>query len=133
MKHKLYNKLGQEVGEYDGSSRVYFTTRDLRKGEIFVRKHWFGGKYIDSPIAIDTFILEKLLQGGCRRVDILISGLKEHSFIVSYAPKWIKENSKSINFDRYNKQGKNITHFGNQLVFDIKEGLVGGPSQKTLD
>lgn len=131
MKHKLYNKLSQEVGEYDDVSKVYMSIRDSRKGEIFFKKHWFDNRYINTPIAIDVDILNKLIKGGCERIDILIIGVKEHSFIVSYQPKWIKDNGKLINYDLA-RQGRNVTHFNNQLVFGIEDGLIGGPEQQKL-
>ena len=98
MKHRFYNKIGQEVGEYDDGIRTYTSVRSLRKGEIFVRKHWFGGKFIDIPIAIDLTILNKLIEIGCKYINIIIIGLKEHSYIVSFVPKWVKENGIVINF-----------------------------------
>ena len=132
MEHQLYNKLGQGVGKYDDQKKAYTSIRDSKKGEIFIKKNWFDGKRLELPIAIDERILIELIQYGCMVIQILILGVKERSYLVSFKPEWIRENGVKISYDKYNRQGKNITHFGNQIVFDASKGVVGGASQKTL-
>ena len=131
MKHQLFNSMRQAVGEYDDISKVYWTQRNSKRGEIFIKKNWFGGRRLDLPIAIDRVILGRLLNVGCQTIQIMILGVKERSYVVSFSPKWILENSVDINYDK-TKQGRNITHFGNQIVFDASKGVIGGSEQKTL-
>lgn len=131
MEHPLHNQIGQIVGQYDDYTKTYHSIRDKSKGEIFLKKQWFEGKYLSLPIALDAPILQKLIQIGCKTIHILIMGVRERSYMVSFSPEWILENGVEINYDRYNKQGKNITHFSNQLVFDADKGV--GINQKTLN
>lgn len=126
MKHSFFNKLGQAVGEYDDVTKVYWTQRNSKRGEIFIKKNWFEGKRIELPIALDAPILNKLLQIGCRTVQVLIIGVKEHSYAVSFSPEWILENSVKINYD-----DSKMARWGNQLVFDASKGI--GINQKTLN
>lgn len=128
MEYPLYNKIGQAVGTYNEQTKIYTTIRSKLKGEIFVKKNWFDGKYVSTPIAIDSSILDNLIKRGCHRIDILIMGLKPRSFIVSFSPKWILENSVKINYD-----SSKMVRWGNQLVFDMEKGIVGGQEQKTLE
>ncbi len=129
MKHQLYNKMGQAVGEYDDCTKIYNSVRSKSKGEIFIKKNWFEGKRMELPIAIDVSILNKLIQMGCEAIHILIMGVRERSYVVSFNPKWILENGVEINYDK-TRQGKNITHFSNQIVWDADKGV--GVNQKTL-
>lgn len=131
MKHKLYNKLGQPVGEYDDVTKVYWTDRDAKKGELFLKKHWFGGVYFKTGTAIDVDILNKLVEHDCRYIHIRVFNLGKRPFIVTFTPEHINKMGKSIDYDRV-VQGKNITHFGTQIAFDIYKGIIGGPKQKTL-
>ena len=133
MKHQLYNKVGQAVGEYDDNTKTYTSLRSKLKGEIFIKKNWFDGKRIDLPIAIDEAILDRLIKFGCKTINILIIGVRERSYVVSFKPEWILHNSAKINYDKYNKQGKNITHFSDQVVFDASKGIIGGSKQKRLN
>jgi len=131
MKHQIYNKLGQIVGEYDDITKIYSTIRDKRKGEIFIKKNWFGGKYIKTPVAIDKAILDTLIKFGCKSIQILILGVSNQSYVVSFNPQWIKDNGRIINYDVI-KQGRNITHFGTQIVWEMDDGLIGGSKQTLL-
>ncbi len=128
MKHQLYNKIGQAVGEYDDSTKTYISSRDKSKGEIFIKKNWFEGKRLELPIAIDTPILQKLIQMGCKTIQVLIMGVKERSYMVSFSPEWILDNSININYD-----SSKMNKYGNQLVFDASKGVIGGIKQKALD
>lgn len=129
---KFYNPLYQEVGEYNKITKIFFTTRDKRKGEIFIKKHWFEGKFIVTPIAIDKRNLKTLLKMGCKYIDVLILGVKRQSYVVRFNPGWILSNGVTINYDLV-RQGRNITNFGTQVVFDLEGGVVGGNIQKTLN
>lgn len=124
MKHKLYNKIGQIIGEYDDINKIYVTIRDKRKGEIFFKKNWFNGKYINMPIAIDKGILNTLIKKGCKTIKILILGVKTYSYLISFIPEGILKEGIEINYDKI-KQGRNYTHFGSQIVFDGNKGIKG--------
>ena len=101
------------------------------KGEIFIKKNWFGGKYIKTPVAIDKAILDTLIKFGCKSIQILILGVSNQSYVVSFNPQWIKDNGRIINYDVI-KQGRNITHFGTQIVWEMDDGLIGGSKQTLL-
>lgn len=118
----LKNPLGQIVGDYDTSTKTYTSIRNLRKGEIFVKKQLFNGKFYKVPIAIGLDILKRLLKMGCKRINILVMGVKEHSYMVSFTPEKILSEGTKINYDVV-RQGKNITHFGNQIVFNLENGV----------
>lgn len=120
MKYPFTNSRGQVVGEFDYNNKVYTSRRSKLKGEIFCKKNWFDGKYIELPISIDKSILDKLIQMGCEQIVIIISGLKEEPYLISVTPHYIVSNGVTINYDKRDKQGKNYTGFGEQIVFEIK-------------
>jgi len=122
MKSEFRNLNGQVVGEFDSTTQIYTTIRDKRRGEIFIKKNWFGGKFMKTPIAIDKRILGKLLNKGCKTIRMIVMGLKTSSYVVLFDILWVLENSEKINYDII-KQGKNFTNFGSQLVFDLEKGL----------
>jgi len=132
MKRPISNTRGQNVGVYDDITGVYWTQRDAKKGEIFLRKHFFDGKYMEVPIAIDTAILTRLLSVGLKRIDIVIKGHRMYSYVVSFNPRDILSQGVKINYDKRNKDGQNYTGFGEQIVFDAKIGVENKPSQTKL-
>jgi len=133
MKHQLYNRLGQPVGTFDDVTKVYDSVRSKSKGEIFFKKNWFEGRFIKTPVAIDVAILDKLLKNGCRTIRLLVMGVKTRSYAVSFDINHIVEKGIKINYDRYNKQGKNITHFSNQVVFGLEDGSESEQKRLKLD
>lgn len=126
MKHPIHNTIRQIVGEYDDYTKTYHSVRDKSKGEIFIKKNWFEGKFISLPIAIDKAILDRLIKFKCQTIQILILGVKERSYVVSFSPKWILKNSVEIDYDK----SKMARRYGVQLVFDASKGV--GINQKTL-
>lgn len=127
MKHPFYNPLRQQVGEYDDVTKTFYTQRNALKGQIFLYKHWFNGKYFHLATAIDARNLKKLIEIGCSTIQVLISGIKSPSYTISFSPKWILENGELINYDK-SKQNR----MGSQIVFDTSKGNKGNASQRTL-
>ena len=119
------------MGEFDTVSRTYTSVRDKSKGEIFLKKQWFNGKFYQTPVAIDLTILHRLLKMRCERIDLLILHHKERAYMVSFTPEEILSKGTEINYDKITPEGKNITNYNIQIVFDLEQGKPF--EQDTLD
>jgi len=125
------NSLGQPVGEYDTIEQIYVSDRSAKKGELFFKKHWFGGKYMSQPIAIDKSILARLVAMGCERLLIRIIGVETLSYLVVFDVMRVWKDGVLICYDKI-RQGRNVTHFGTQIAFDVAWGARGGLEQRRL-
>jgi hypothetical protein len=103
MTTPIYNKRGQEVGQYNPASKIYFTIRDAKKSEIFMIPKYLG------RVAIDIDILKQLMRAGCEMIDMLILNYKPNAFHAKIKLIDFLNNSEEIHYD------KKIEHFGNKV------------------
>ena len=125
----IKNARGQYCGYVDKG--IYYTRRDKSKGEMFIKKNWFYGKYIHKPIAIDKWIVELMLKNNVTKsvITILNDGKTRN---VEFDLNKVKEDGKDICYDKRNAEGQNYTGFRKQIVFDVCDGKVLEPYQKKL-
>lgn len=117
---EILNGRNQVVGYYNQDDNTYHTQRDKSRGELFVKKTEFEGKFIPNGIAIDRDILRRLMAVGCKKINIVIKNDLSYSYSVSITPKEILEHGVKINFDKINSDGVG-TGFGEQYVFSLTE------------
>jgi len=102
------------VGRVIGNS--YITTRDARRGQIFLIKHNFDGKHMELPVAIQREILREIAKKGIKYVDVVISGIEAKSYITRTKVEDIINEGVLIKEDRGNS---NVTKWGWQYVWDV--------------
>jgi hypothetical protein len=130
MKFNIKNTRGQIVGYVQDN--IYFTQRDVKRGEIFIKKHFFNNVYMLTPIAIDTDILERLIKAKVSKSRIMIMNLFAHSFVVEFDNEDIMKRGVEINYDKRNVEGQNVTGFGSQIVFDMAWGTKVVPDKDKI-
>jgi len=111
-----YNTRGQQVGIYDTETKTYHTKRYAERGQIFLKKNMFNGKYKERAIAIDRSILKSLIAKNCEWIVFTIIGVEKWAYSVRIKPRDIILKGVIINFDKTNKYGVNYTGFGEQYV-----------------
>lgn len=133
MQYPITNTRGQGIGYVENNT--YFSERSVRKNQIFLRKQYFGKKFMKKATAIDKAIIDRLLKMGVKETIITICGLEEYSFDMKFSLEWIKKNGVVINYDKRGWRGENLTGWGIQIAFDIYDGLriTKHPEQKTLE
>ena len=125
----ITNARGQYCGYIDKG--VYYTKRDKSKGEVFIKKNWFYGKYIHKPTAIDKSILEMLIRNKIYKIVVnLIRDGKTRN--IEFESNRIMNEGMEICYDKRNVYGQNYTGYSKQVVFDICDGRVLEPCQKKL-
>jgi|TARA_Y100000310_G_scaffold264194_1_gene274765 hypothetical protein len=127
-KYQYKNSRGQDVGYVENNT--YFTMRNMKHGEIFMKKRVFNGKEINNPIAIDLDILEDLYEKEVKNIEVTITGVEKLSFVKRIPVEIVMLKGENILFDKRNKQGQNVTGFGKQVVFSYDWGVETG--QKRL-
>jgi len=132
MLRPIRNKRSQICGYIDIDKRAYFTTRRKEKDEIFLKKNWFDGKYIHTPIAIDKYILGVLKKNNIGEIIVTIIGIERLSYEITFSTDWVINNGVEINFDKKNKLGQCYTGFSSQIVFEADKSKVPDNFQKTL-
>lgn len=120
------NPKGQDVGWIEGDS--YCTKRDARKGQIYLRRHLFGGKWFTLPVGIQSCILTRLRASGVKYVNVLIIGIKNYSYWTRTEVEDIFKDGIEIKEDR---EDSNITKWGYQYIFDVYNKKLE-PKQTTL-
>lgn len=121
MKRYQYkNPRGQEVGYVENN--IYYTSRSVKRGEIFLRKRVFNGKEIDDAIAIDKPILNDLYTKGVEFIEVTIIGIEKLSFKKYVPVETVILKGEEIKFDKRNEYGQNVTGFGKQVVFSYGWG-----------
>ncbi len=118
--NEIKNSRGQIIGEV--IDRVYNTSRNKSKGEIFVFKQTFGNKFFETPVAIDKAILERLIRTNVKKTRMLIINLEKSSFVVEFDNETFLREGVEINYDKRNAYGQNYTSFGSQIVYDLRKG-----------
>ena len=130
MATNITNARGQIIGEViDG---VYNTSRDAKRGEVFIKKQTFGDKFFETPVAIDKSILERLLKTNVKKTRMLIINLEKSSFVVEFDNETFLREGAEINYDKRNALGQNYTMFGSQIVYDLNKGVRTYPGKEKL-
>lgn len=125
----ITNARGQYCGYVD--NKIYYTRRDKSKGEIFIKKNWFYGKYIHKPIAIDKSILNMLIRNKIQKIVVTLIG-DGKTRNIEFNSDDINKEGMEICYDKRNVYGQNFTGFSKQIVFDVCDGKVLEPYQKKL-
>ena len=120
------NPKGQDVGWIEG--KAYKTKRNARQGQIYLRKHLFGGKWFTLPVGIQKSILQRLCENGIGYVDVLIIGIKPYSYWTRTRVEDILKDGVRIKEDRADS---NITKWGHQYIWDVYDKRLV-KEQKTL-
>ena len=119
----VFNNRGEEVG-YIGfyENRLwYFTTRDMKRGQIFAKKTMFSGKEIRNGVAIDSAILKKLFANNIKGIIYLIKNFESRSFYGKIDLFKFMEVSEEICYDKFDSRGRNITKYGHQRIIGMNE------------
>lgn len=113
------------MGYYDVFDATYETSRDARKGEVFLKmSHLIDGKLVNKPlgVAIDAEIMRNLMARQCKKVVINHTDIKGKNTIYWTTPFDILTKGVKINYDDKEKGKQN--RFGEQYLFSLTEDCV---------
>ena len=110
------NPKGQDVGHISGES--YITSRDARKGQIYLLKHYFNGKYIELPIGIQRSILDRLRDSKViKYIDVIILGIEERSYMTRTLIEDIYKEGVLVKEDK--GRSGDMVLWGYQYIWDV--------------
>ena len=133
MKHSYYNSRGQLIGEVDDVEKIYYTARNAKHGQIFLRKSVFNGVRKENAIAIDKEIIINLIKMNIKKIVVTIIGIEKMSYDITISPEMVISGGVEINYDR-RKENINYTGYGSQIVISSKTDCIKiNPLQKTLN
>ncbi len=95
MATTIYNARGQDVGSYNNESKIYFSIRDASKNQVFIHEGHHG------YVALDSSILKKLVQMGCKEIHLLIINYdNKPTFLAKIFIDEFLSKSQKIDYDR---------------------------------
>ena len=113
------NPKGQIVGSTN--KEYYITERDIRKGQMFTRKHIFNNKHFNTAIGIQKEILDKCLLIGIKVIRVFIINELGKRY---QADTPIKEIYEKGVLEKEDRENSNITKWGYQYIWDVAGRIV---------
>ena len=117
MRIPITGPRGLVIGYVHGNT--YETVRRKEKGQIFMKKQFFDGKFINVGVAVDKALMNRLSAGKVEKVEFTIIGVERYSFRCWISISDILSKGVTIKYDKRNAQGQNYTGFSEQVVVDL--------------
>lgn len=111
----IYNKRGQSVGTFNPETKLYWTIRDAKQGQIFLHPKHYG------IVAINIDILKDLLRQGCKEIQMLILNFETKAFKIGISIQDFLVNSERFNFDKKGHNAGFSTFYSDQRGLSIQK------------